>query len=226
MTGTAADTLSAIAATAAQDGRGWDALCAQMACDATVFSDLLTERPDTIIDITAVHHLNLATATLHEAINAFRTGLFDALNARGLGTAFVARVPEITLPDLELDPATAGDFAAHTTGGLTVEAFTAHQQARGDQLAALSTRLQERGMEEDAANSRIGADRSAFTAHHAEDGLITGDQTLAALRVAHLMLTEALTRTGTHTEPAVRRGAARQAFVQSTFTAEPVHFAA
>lgn len=219
-----AGTLYKIAGRKAADGSGWDALNAQLAADALTITAELENNRGALLDIGPLKALDLTGAGLAGVVREYRRQLLKGLESWGIAGTVGAALPEITLPEIPLDPAEAGWFADDRLAGRSLGAFSEAERARGRRFAALAGRMHDMGDAPAALRSARAADNATFAAHYGAEAAAVDDGQLAALRTGLLLVEELLAGTQAPGGPAAAGIRARAAYDASNLTDKPIHW--
>ncbi|GAA4035654.1 hypothetical protein GCM10023063_20300 [Arthrobacter methylotrophus] len=219
-----AETLYRIAGRKALEGRGWDALNAQLAADSLVISDEMAKTPDALLDLGPLKALELPDTGLSAVARAFRQQLLKGLDSWGIAGTVGAALPPVDLGDAPLDPVEADAFAPGLLAGRQLEAFASAEGMRAARLAVLADRLHAAGDYQAAQRSAHAADQSSVAAHYGAEAAAIGDTRLAALRTGLLLAEDAF---GDESVPegmaeAVRR--VRRVHDAANLTNTPIHW--
>lgn len=219
-----AETLYRIAGRKAAEGRGWDALNAQLAADALVIADEMEKTPRALLDVSPLRSLDLPEDSLAGVAAAFRRQLLKGLDSWGIAGTVGAALPEIDFPDLRLDPAEAGTFAAGWLSGRDLQTFAAAEGSRAGRLAVLADRLYSTGEYPAAARSAQAADKASLAAHYGAEAAAVNDTHLAALRTGTLLAEDLLAAGDPAGDIAEAGRRARRAHDAANLTDKPIHW--
>ncbi|MBG0738868.1 hypothetical protein IV500_05460 [Paeniglutamicibacter antarcticus] len=219
-----AETLYRIAGRKAAEGRGWDALNAQLAGDTLTITAEMEKSPRALLDLSPLWSLSLPGNGLPAVADAFRRQLLQGLDSWGIAGTVGAALPAITLTDVPLDPAESGAFAEALLGGRDLRTFASAEAARAGRLAALADRLYTAGEYQAAARSAAAADRSVLAAHYGAEAAVVGDTHLAALRTGMLLAEDTLGAEGGNLDVAAVCRHARAAHDAANLTDKAIHW--
>lgn len=212
-----------IARAKAAEGKGWDALTAQLAADAYVLSEVLAQNPKVLLDVGPAWNLSLESGQLKEALEAYRTSILGSLAVWDLEV--LVRKSWVSLDamaDAALEPAGVGEFAADLLKHRDVAGFIANRRRRAAHSRLLAVRLFRDGDIEGALRCARASELAVFTCHHTIEAQAAADPSLAIVRTA-LMLAEHETSALDGTEdPAAAMESYRLALTRATATEDPV----